>query len=123
MRFLAIFLFAVSLNAQTLPFLDDKEISALAAEISGESARRTVEGFSRHHRMRGSRGFRAAADQVVAELKRYGLEDAHIESFPADGKIFYGTQRSRPAWNAEHAELWEVDANGGMKTRIASWEA
>ena len=123
MRLLAIGLFAVSLNAQTLPFLDDREISALATEISGETAKRNVEGFSRHHRMRGSHGFRAAADQIVADLKRYGLASAHIESLPADGTIFYGTQRSRPAWNAEFAELWELDADGGRRTRIASWEA
>lgn len=123
MRFLAIFLFAVSLNAQTLPFLDDKEIAALATEISGETAKRNVEGLSRQHRMRGSRGFRAAADQVIAELKRYGLADAHIESLPADGTVFYGTQRSRPAWNAEFAELWELDADGNRVTRIASWDA
>ena len=100
MRFLAI-LIALSISipssAQTLPFLDDKEISSLATEISGETAKRNVEGFSRQHRMRGSRGFSAAADQVIAELKRYGLADAHIESLPADGTIFYGTQRSRPA--------------------------
>jgi len=31
-----------------------------------------------------------------------------ILQFPADGKIFYGTQRSRPAWDAEVGELWEV---------------
>jgi aminopeptidase YwaD len=28
--------------------------------------------------------------------------------FPADGKIFYGTQRSRPGWDAEVGELIEV---------------
>jgi hypothetical protein len=28
-----------------------------------------------------------------------------ILQFPADGKIFYGTQRSRPAWDAEVGEL------------------
>src|SRR5687767_3704821 len=125
MRFATIALLVVTLSAhaQTLPFLDDKEISSLATEISGESAKRNVEGFSRQHRMRGSRGFRAAADQVLAELKRYGFEDAHIESLPADGTIFYGTQRSRPAWNAEFAELWEVDANGNRVTRLASWDA
>ncbi|HYO78148.1 MAG TPA: DUF4910 domain-containing protein, partial [Thermoanaerobaculia bacterium] len=35
----------------------------------------------------------------------------------------YGTQRSRPAWNADFAELWELDANGERITRLASWEA
>jgi aminopeptidase YwaD len=120
---LALSLLAATAHAQTLPFLDDKEIAALASELSGESAKRTVEGLSRHHRMRGSRGFRSAADQIVAELKRFGLADAHIESLPADGKIFYGTQRSRPAWNADFAELWELDQNGARTKRIASWEA
>jgi aminopeptidase YwaD len=123
MRFAIVLLFTLNATAQSLPFLTDKEISSLATEISGESAKRNVEGLSRHHRMRGSRGFRSAADQVLAELKRYGLSDAHIESLPADGTIFYGTQRSRPAWNAEFAELWEVDANGNRVVRLASWEA
>jgi aminopeptidase YwaD len=110
-------------QAQELPFLSDAEVSAFAGEVSGEAAMRTLEGFSRHHRMRGSRGFRAAADQIVAELKRYGLTDAHIESLPADGTVFYGTQRSRPAWNAEFAELWELDSSGAKLIRIASWDA
>ncbi|HEV7767344.1 MAG TPA: DUF4910 domain-containing protein [Thermoanaerobaculia bacterium] len=125
MRFLAVLAltFTLNTNAQTLPVISDAEVTSLATEISGESAKRNVEGFSRQHRMRGSRGFRAAADQVVAELKRYGYADAHIESLPADGTMFYGTQRSRPAWNAELAELWELDADGKRVTRIASWEA
>jgi hypothetical protein len=123
MRILAVLAFAITIQGQTLPVLDDKSIAALATEVSGETAKRTVEGFSRHHRMRGSRGFRAAADQVVAELKRYGFADAHIESLPADGTIFYGTQRSRPAWNADFAELWEVGADGVRIARLASWDA
>ena len=122
-RLLIALAIASSAGAQALPFLTDKEISALASEVSGETAKRTVEGLSRHHRMRGSRGYRAAAEQVVAELKRAGLGDAHIESLPADGKIFYGTQKSRPPWNAEFAELWELDANGERVTRLASWDA
>lgn len=113
---------ASTLSADTLPFLTDAEISALATEISGETAKRNLEGLSRQHRMRGSRGFRAAADQIVFELKRYGYDDAHVDSLPADGKIFYGTQRSRPAWNAEFAELWEVDATGNRIVRLASWD-
>lgn len=106
-----------TLAADSLPFIPEKQLAAIASELSGESAKRNLEGFSRHHRMRGSRGFHAASEQIVGALKQYGFEDAHIESLPADGKIFYGTQRSRPAWNADFAELWDGD------TRLASWDA
>ncbi|HEX8410386.1 MAG TPA: DUF4910 domain-containing protein [Thermoanaerobaculia bacterium] len=123
MRLLLVLTLTLAASAQTLPFLTEAETSALATEISGETARRNLEGLSREHRMRGSRGFRAAADQVVAELKRYGYADAHVESFPTDGKIFYGTQRSRPAWNAERGELWELGDDGVPVHRIASWDA
>lgn len=123
MRLALALLLTFSLNAETLPFLTDEQVAALATEISGETAKRNLEGLSRHHRMRGSRGFQIAASQIVAELKRYGYPDAYIEPFPTDGKIFYGTQRSRPAWNAEFAELWELDANGARVVRLASWEA
>jgi aminopeptidase YwaD len=111
------------LVAGALPLLPDSQISALAGELSGESAKRNLEGLSRLHRMRGSRDFHRAAELVVTELKKYGYADAHIEQFPADGKIFYGTQRSRPAWDADFAELWELDGSGNPMTRMASWDA
>jgi hypothetical protein len=122
-RLALLLLAALPLFADTLPFLSDKEIAALASEVSGETAKRNLEGLARQHRMRGSRGFQNATELVIAELKRYGYADAHVESFPTDGKIFYGTQRSRPAWNAEFAELWELDAHGAHATRLASWDA
>jgi len=111
------------LVAGSLPLLPDSQITALANELSGESAKRNLEGFSRLHRMRGSRDFHKAAEQVIAALKAYGYADAHIEQFPADGTIFYGTQRSRPAWDADFAELWELDGSGNPVTRMADWEA
>jgi hypothetical protein len=124
---LAITLLGLSLAARLfggdLPLLPDPQVSALASEISGESAKRNLEGFSRLHRMRGSRDFHRAAEQVIAELAKYGYADAHIDQFPADGKIFYGTQRSRPAWEADFAELWELDGSGNPITRMASWDA
>lgn len=112
------FAIPVVLGAQTIPLLSDAQITALAGEISGESAKRNVEGFSRLHRMRGSRDFRRAADQVIGELQKYGYKDAALERLTADGKVFYGTQRSRQAWDADFAELWEVDGE-----RLASWDA
>ncbi|HKR66088.1 MAG TPA: hypothetical protein VJZ00_20320, partial [Thermoanaerobaculia bacterium] len=78
-------LFATIAHADSLPFLTDKEVTALATEISGDSAKRNLEGFSRQHRMRGSRGFNTATAQIIGELRRYGYTDAHVESFPADG--------------------------------------
>src|SRR5260221_7419300 len=111
------------LIAGSLPFLTDAQATALSGELSGESAKRNLEGLSRLHRMRGSREFRRTSELVVGELRRYGYADAHIEQFPADGKIFYGTQRSRPARNPDFAELWELDASGNPAERMASWDA
>ncbi len=126
MRFATIALIltiSAPLCSQTIPLLSDAQITALSGEISGESAKRNLEGFSRLHRMRGSRDFHRAAEQVLGELQKYGYADAHIEKLTADGKVFYGTQRSRPAWDADFAELWELDADGGPSVRIASWDA
>ncbi len=95
-------------RAQKPPLLAEKEVAALANELSGEMAKRNLEGVARFHRQRGSQGFHEAAEFVAERLEAYGLEDAAILQFPADGKIFYGTQRSRPAWDADFGELWEV---------------
>jgi aminopeptidase YwaD len=108
------------------PLLPEPVVRALAAEVSGTSARRTVQELTLQHRMRGSRGFRAAAERVRDRLKESGLAEVEILQLPADGKIFYGTQRSRPAWDADFAELWEQEneAGGWRDTvRVASWEA
>jgi hypothetical protein len=115
--------FTAAAQPSSLSFLSDRDLAALASEVSGETAKRNLEGLSRQHRMRGSQGFRNATDLILAELQRYGYADAHVESFPTDGQIFYGTQRSRPAWNADLAELWEVDEHGVRRTRLASWDA
>lgn len=111
--------------------LPEAAMAALAHELSGETAKRNLEFIARQHRMRGSRGFRAAADHIVSELRAYGFDDARVESFPADGRIFYGTQRSRPPWDADFAELWEVRRVGSADAeprwndveRLASWDA
>ena len=112
-------------NTQTT-LLPDPVIAALSQELSGETAKRNLEYLARHHRMRGSRGFRSAADHIVQQLRDYGITDARVEQFPADGKIFYGTQKSRQPWDAEFAELWELRETNGTWTRqarLASWDA
>ncbi|MGB7284031.1 MAG: M28 family peptidase [Candidatus Acidiferrum sp.] len=99
---------AQNVRAQKPPLLAGKDVAALANELSGETAKRNLEVIATFHRQRGSRGYHAAAELVAERLREYGLSDVQILEFPADGKIFYGTQRSRPAWDAKVGELWEV---------------
>jgi hypothetical protein len=103
--------------AQKPPLLPEKDVAALANELSGETAKRNLEVIATFHRQRGSRGFHSAAELVAERARAYGLSDVQILQFPADGKIFYGTQRSRPGWDAEKGELEEV------KEKIGSFEA
>jgi aminopeptidase YwaD len=124
-------------RAQKPPLLPEKDLAALANELSGETAKRNLEGIARFHRQRGSQGFHGAAELVAERARAYGLSDVAILQFPADGKIFYGTQRSRPAWDAEIGELWEVkevmegkeqsperaNRDGKDAFKIASYEA
>ena len=113
-------------DAQKPPLLSAAEVGALDQELSGETAKRNLEGIVRFHRVRGSRGFHDAAELVAERARAYGLSDVQILEFPADGKIFYGTQRSRPPWDADFAELWEMreqDGKWSPAVRLASWDA
>jgi len=129
---LAAFAVARPLAAELPPLLSVSSATALAQEISGETAKRNLEYLSRQHRMRGSRGFAAAAELIAGELRRYGLTDVEVVAIPADGETFYGTQRSRRPWDADFAELWEMrrgqSGEGVVPTvvrvrRLASWDA
>ena len=115
MRVGAIFLMALTFGAVPLwaqrgtTLLAEKGVAGLANELSGETAKRNLEGLARLHRQRGSAGFHAAAELVAERARAYGLSDVEILKFPADGKTFYGTQRSRPGWDAEVARLYEIE--------------
>jgi aminopeptidase YwaD len=112
-------------RASAVPLLPEPTMAALAGELSGASAKRNLEFITRQHRMRASRGFRAAADFVAAQAKLYGLDEVTVHEIPADGHTMYGTQKARLAWDPDFAELWEMRADGGRVTpvtRIASFE-
>ena len=124
--FLCLLLNTNSANSTQTTLLPDAVVAALSQELSGETAKSNLEYIARFHRMRGSRGFRSAAEHIVKQLRDYGLTDARIEQFLADGKIFYGTQKSRQPWDAEFAELWELREKDGAwarHARLASWDA
>ena len=107
--------------AQTPPLLPPPAVAALANEVSGETAKRNLEGLARLHRQRGSQGFHAAAELIAERARAYGLSHVEILRFPADGRIYYGTQRSRLAWDAEEGELSEVEDSTEIK--MASYAA
>src|SRR5712671_7221973 len=109
---------------QRTPLLAEKDVARLADELSGETAKRNLEALARLHRQRGSAGFHAAAELVEERARAYGLRDVAILHFPADGKVFYGTQRSRPGWDAEEGELEEVkEQSAETPVKIASCRA
>jgi aminopeptidase YwaD len=103
------------------PLLPEADVAALANELSGETAKRNLEGLARFHRQRGSQGFHSAAELVAERGRAYGLSEVQILQFPADGKIYYGTQRARQAWDANEGELSEIQAARTIK--IASYAA
>jgi aminopeptidase YwaD len=110
------------------PLLPEAVVRALAGEVSGTVARRTVQDLTLFHRQRGSAGFHAAIERIRDRAVAAGLSGVEVVALPADGTVFYGTQRSRPAWDAEFAELWELAPGKAPGTwtearRIASWEA
>ena len=120
-----LFLFIASW-AWSQPLLDPAVVKAFDSELSGESAKRNLEYVTRLHRIRGSSEFRKAIDFVESKLKEYGLEGVETFQIPADGKSMYGTQKSRLVWEAEFAELWEMEKDGDKwrpKTRLADWES
>lgn len=113
-------------NTQSIPFDQEKLVNALNQELSGESAKRNLEFIARQHRMRGSEGYTKSLKFLISKLKEYNLEDIENIAIPTDGQTFYGTQKSRPAWDVEFAELWEVEklnSNWAHKVKIADWES
>jgi aminopeptidase YwaD len=115
-----------AVSATTPPLLSEPVIAALANELDGDRAKRDVEVFAQLHRMRASEPFHRATEHIVAELRRAGLNEVEVLRFPADGTTMFGTQKARPAWDAEFAELWELerrDQQWQPGTRIASWES
>jgi aminopeptidase YwaD len=100
------------------PLLPYATLDAISDEMSGELTMQNIQVISLYHRTEPSREFKQSAEYVQQKLKEYGLADAKIESFPADGNIMYSTFKSRPQWDMEFAELWLQQPT---KERLASY--
>lgn len=126
MKRLALLLFVLPTGAQAelRLLVDDATLATVAAEVSGEEAKRNLDFITLKHRMRSGAQFDAATDHILARLKTYGIDRIDTLEFAADGRTMYGTQRSRPLWEVRSAELWELGGDGDERLRrLGDWEA
>ncbi|WP_020400017.1 M28 family peptidase [Kordiimonas gwangyangensis] len=105
------------------PLIPEATLKQIAEEVSGVTAKRSLDEITLYHRTRASAQFDKAGEVVIRKLQSYGFETVDIFSLPADGKSMYGTQKSRPAWNVSFAELWEVTEDGTRIRKLGDWEA
>ncbi len=119
---LALSVFTLSAHADIRELLDEAVLKQIAAETSGEAAKRNLDTITLQHRMRASAQFDNATQHILLELRKYGLDDVELLEYPADGKTMFGTQKSRPVWDVRSAELWEL-ADGKRTRRLGDWDA
>src|SRR6267154_6712406 len=85
--------------AQETPFLNDADARMLINELSGDRAFEQIRILTQWHRDSGMDGFFKAADYVMDQAKKAGLEDVHFVEQKLDG----------PNYTAKSAELWIVE--------------
>jgi aminopeptidase YwaD len=91
------------------PFLTDTQWIAMRDEASGTVPYENLRSLTRLHRVPATPEFEQAAAFILMRAKEYGLQDAHSEQFPIDGKIHYGLMRSHLGWRVDAASLWELE--------------
>ncbi len=100
------------------PLLPPQTLTRLANELSGELALQHIEELVKYDRIQPSPGYRQAAEYILKKAREYGLQDAKMETLPADGKIVYSTFRTRPMWDPQFAEIWLLEPR---EERLASY--
>lgn len=106
--------------------IDEQTLTALAAETSGEAAKRNLDTITLQHRMRSGAQFDVATQHIHDTLQSYGLDEVSFLTYAADGETMYGTQKSRPVWDVRFAQLWEVrDGESGLERvrKLADWDS
>ena len=98
-HFLILIVFTIPSFSQETPFLNDEEIRMLSNELSGDRSFEHIRTLTQWHRDSGMDGYFKAADYVVEEAKKAGLEDVKFIEQPLNG----------PNYNAISAELWMTE--------------
>jgi hypothetical protein len=91
------------------PFLTATQWAGIRDEASGMAPYENLRSLTRLHRVPATPEFEQAAAFILMRAKEYGLQDAHAEQFPIDGRIHYGLMRSNLGWRVEAASLWELE--------------
>ena len=111
-------LYTVSAAADVRELIPEETLYQIAEETSGEAAKRNLDTITLQHRMRAGTQFESATQHILEQLKAYGLEEIDVLEYEADGKTMYGTQKSRPVWEVNSAQLWEVRKENGKTIRV-----
>jgi len=86
-RILAVALaIASSLCAGQQPFLSTHQWTALRDEATGSAPYENLRYLTTLHRVPATPEFDQAAQSILQRAREYGLQEAHTEQFPADGK-------------------------------------
>ncbi len=102
-----------------IPGLTADQIKAVFDTASGDRALNDIRHLVLHHRWFVSDGYHEAAEYVQQKAREIGLADIGIEKFPADGEIYYSTEKSIPKWTVRSAEL---NLLSPIRKRLVSWE-
>ncbi len=100
------------------PLLSQAQWTLMRDETSGTAPYENLRSLTRLHRVPATPEFDQAAEFMLMRAREYGLQGAHAEQFPIDGKIHYGLMRSHLAWYVEAASLWELQPE---HTLLGDW--
>jgi len=97
---------AVRAEEDFTTLLPPRIVDAIIAHTSGDIAYQHIRRISLFNRLAASEAYHGAAEYVLGEVKKYGLEEARIEQYPADGTTWYNMFQSFYGWDGESGTVW-----------------
>ena len=105
-------------RAQDADLLDPALRDLFHEALSGERAKEHVIAITRHHRIQGSRGYRAAAQHVIEELRRCGYATPDLPVTPG---AFLQAGDLDANWMGGRAPPWTAPGGVLGNDRPAAW--
>lgn len=95
-------------------------VNAIRQAYSGPRAKEDVATITRHHRLQASPGYRAAANYVLEQCQKAGLQ-VQIEAYPANTQAKFWTSGSFQEWDCASATLHLVQPAGKAR-KLADYQ-